>query len=201
MQIMNFLEQLDHRLFFLINSGMGREWLDKIFEELSSLGTWTIGIVAFAFLADSGRRVFGRHLLVLLVVLVVASPLSTTLKRIVRRPRPLKQFQEQIENGTLTVRIVERKSPSRRSFPSGHSMLAFYFMTYVALCRPSYRFWALLLAALIAFSRVYVGLHFPSDCLVGSLLGAAGGWVAWLAFRRLNVCRGESAGGSCQRTA
>ena len=168
--------RLDYGLFRLINQWLGCDLLDTVFVELSSLGAWTIALVALAWLADSGRRVFWRHVLALALALTLIGFVNQVVKVAVGRPRPVK---------TLTdVRIVDRVLLESRSFPSGHALAAFFFMTYVALARRRSRFWALLLASLVAFSRVYVGMHFPSDILAGAALGALGGWLVWVVFAR-----------------
>ncbi len=172
----DLLMRLDAGLFRLINQGLGCDPLDAVFAELSSLGTWTIALVALAWLADSGRRLFWRHVLAMTLALALVGSINTVIKVAVGRSRPVK---------TLTdVRIVDRVVPESRSFPSGHALTGFFFMTYVALARRRARVWALLLAAAVAFSRVYVGMHFPSDILAGSLLGALGGWLGWAVFTR-----------------
>lgn len=174
----DILMRYDHGLFRLINQRLGCDWLDPVFGDLSTLGSWMIALVALAWLADSGRLVFWRHVLALTLALTLVGAVSQIVKQTVGRPRPVV---------TLTdARMVERAIPESRSFPSGHAMAAFFFMTYVALARQRGRFWALLLATAVAFSRVYVGAHFPSDVLAGSALGALGGWLGWMVFRWLD---------------
>ena len=65
-------------------------------------------------------------------------------------------------------------------FPSSHSSVVFGFATAVALTAGRWYWASLALAAavLVAWSRVYLGLHFPSDVLAGALVGAASAWVA-----------------------
>jgi len=58
------------------------------------------------------------------------------------------------------------------SFPSGHSATAFSVFTAFAMLMPKYKWLFLIFAALIALSRVAIGVHFLSDILVGSLIGA-----------------------------
>ncbi len=71
--------------------------------------------------------------------------------------------------------------PTDPSMPSGHAMTAFAGAVVLGAVVPRAR-WALLaLAVGIALSRVYLGVHFPSDVLAGAALGAAiGAAVAWL---------------------
>ncbi|WP_406510896.1 bifunctional phosphatase PAP2/diacylglycerol kinase family protein [Streptomyces sp. NBC_00212] len=90
---------------------------------------------------------------------------NTVAKYATRRRRPV------IDAVPLVRRLA--KLPSSTSFPSGHSASAAAFATGVAL--ESTRYGALLapLAAAVAFSRVYVGVHYPGDVLAGCALGMA----------------------------
>lgn len=63
------------------------------------------------------------------------------------------------------------ESPSTYSFPSGHATVSFACATVLALAVPRLRIPLFVLAALISFSRVYVGLHYPFDVLAGAVLG------------------------------
>jgi membrane-associated phospholipid phosphatase len=68
--------------------------------------------------------------------------------------------------------------PTSASFPSGHSATAFATAVAVGLVYPRLRVPLLLLAALVALSRVYLGMHYATDVVVGSALGAAMGLAA-----------------------
>ncbi|MET8131667.1 phosphatase PAP2 family protein [Streptomyces sp. NPDC005251] len=89
---------------------------------------------------------------------------NTLVKWSARRPRPLLA-------GVPTIRHLARQ-PHTTSFPSGHSASAAAFATAVAL--ESTRYGALVapVAAAVAFSRVYVGVHYPGDVLAGVAIGA-----------------------------
>jgi undecaprenyl-diphosphatase len=63
------------------------------------------------------------------------------------------------------------EAPSTYSFPSGHATVAFACATVLSLAVPRLRWPLFALAALIAFSRVYVGVHYPGDVLAGAALG------------------------------
>ena len=97
----------------------------------------------------------------------------------------------------LTKHAVNRKRPfadypfiKRRvkedawlSFPSGHTSSAFCTATSLAL---RYRRWyviapAYLIAASVGWARMYQGVHYPSDVLVGALVGAGSAWLGWKA--------------------
>ena len=79
--------------------------------------------------------------------------------------------------------------PATYSFPSGHAAVSFACATVLALAVPRLRWPLYGLATLIAFSRVYVGVHFPFDVLAGAAIGVA---VA-IALRMLGAALRRSA--------
>jgi undecaprenyl-diphosphatase len=185
---------MDQRLFFLIN----RQWtgpvLDRIMAAASSLDLWLPVIVALVLLtAWLGRARARLFLLALGLTLAVGdglidNPLKHTLHRprpfqamagvrqvdLARRPWPrfLALFQPlstSVTSGPLAIR-ADDPFPGR-SFPSSHAVnnfgaatvLAFFYRRRGALYFP--------VAALVAYSRVYVGAHWPSDVAVSAVLG------------------------------
>jgi undecaprenyl-diphosphatase len=92
-----------------------------------------------------------------LVAVVLADVTTTLVKLVVPRARP------HVET------LVHR--PTDHSFPSGHSATAFASATVIAAAAPRLRVPLFLLAAGIAFSRVYVGVHWPLDVLAGAAYG------------------------------
>jgi membrane-associated phospholipid phosphatase len=81
--------------------------------------------------------------------------------------------------------------PDSTSFPSGHAAAAFAAATAVGIFYPRLRVPLYTLAALVALSRVYLGVHFWSDVLVGSLLGLAVGLATTYVVRRAAAARRE----------
>ncbi|HWN21789.1 MAG TPA: phosphatase PAP2 family protein [Gaiellaceae bacterium] len=75
--------------------------------------------------------------------------------------------------------------PATGSFPSGHATVAFACATVLALAVPRLAPPLFALAALVAWSRVYVGVHYPLDVLAGALLGVALGFAVVGAARVL----------------
>ena len=114
------------------------------------------------------------------VTVLVAETVSGALKLWVARDRP--PVSRAVPEPLL-------ESPSTYSLPSGHATVAFACATVLALAVPRLR-WAFYgLAALIAFSRVYVGVHYPFDVVAGAVLGV----VIAIALRMLAAALRRSA--------
>lgn len=102
--------------------------------------------------------------------LALASATINTLgKRSVRRPRPV------LDNVPLMRQL--KRQPITTSFPSGHSASAAAFATGVALESRGWGAAVAPVAAAVALSRVYTGVHFPSDVLVGAALGVGAAYA------------------------
>jgi undecaprenyl-diphosphatase len=106
----------------------------------------------------------------------LASALLVPLKRRFRRRRPCEAGLHPLYN----VRPLEYLAADHFSFPSGHSMNAFAIATAVGLGLPALLPALLFAAASVAASRVVLGLHYVSDVLAGSLLGAVIGTTVFL---------------------
>lgn len=100
---------------------------------------------------------------------LASATINTVGKWSVRRPRPLLE-------GVPAVRQLATQ-PQTTSFPSGHSASAFAFTAGLALESPGWGAALAPVAASVAFSRVYTGVHYPSDVLAGAALGVAAGFV------------------------
>ena len=149
-------------------------WLDGFMVFVSSLGNfgavWII-LAVVLLLLPKYRRVGALLACALLIDLVVCNVL---LKPLVARPRPydLNQMMEY---------LIDR--PRGWSFPSGHTAASFAAATALLLGRS--RLWIPcgILAVLIAFSRLYLYVHFPTDVLGGAAVGALCGVLAAMVLR------------------
>ena len=116
----------------------------------------------------------------------ITGVLNTQIKRAVHSQRPLACFAAQSGAATYTVHVVG-KPLRHNSFPSGHTATAFAAATILALLYGGYFYWAFSPALFIAYSRVYVGAHFPLDVLGGMAVGAGVALAVFLLFRLMNL--------------
>jgi undecaprenyl-diphosphatase len=142
------------------------DWLNWLFEGLSRIGT--LGAVWIA-IAIALTLLWRRPAIFLTVAAGVYSAdlIATLLKTLIPRHRPR---VHQLVPG-----------PKDHSFPSGHAATSFAGATLLAWYAPRLRMPLYVLAAAIAFSRVYVGVHWPLDILAGAVLG----WAVATALRQL----------------
>jgi undecaprenyl-diphosphatase len=145
-------------------------WLGLI-EKLGAV--WIALALLIGVLGHKGvRRTIGLAVFVGLTTLA-ADALSFLVKDVTHRPRPFVAHPQ----------IDPLYSVHSSSFPAGHAATAFAGAVLLSSLRPRLTPWFLLLAAAIGFSRVYVGVHYPTDVLAGAALGAAVGGLAVLALR------------------
>ena len=147
-----------------LNRGASFALPRRIFQVASRLGdgiAWYVLLAVLPLLYGSAAL---RPVLVMALTGAVGVALYSRLKRIFVRERPF-----------ITHATIDRAAAplDRYSFPSGHTLHAVSF-TWQASAHFPELMWVLVpLAALIAASRVVLGLHYPSDVLAGAALGAA----------------------------
>lgn len=140
----------------------------KFITFLGDSGWFWITLSVLLLLSKQTRRTGVTALLALGLGALIT---NVALKNMVARIRPY----EVIEGLVLLV-----KEQSDFSFPSGHSCASFAAaVVYYKMLPKKYGISAVILAALIAFSRLYVGVHYPSDVIAGSVIGIL---VALLAY-------------------
>jgi membrane-associated phospholipid phosphatase len=167
---MHWLQTLDIGLFHFINRSLGNPLFDWLMPLLSGGNNAMRWFVPLAIAAVAALVIFGRtraRLCALMIFLVIAigDPLIVnTVKHAVARPRPCI---------TLFPDVVERLGCTETgSMPSAHAA-NWFAMTMVAFLFYRRSIWFMLpLALAVSFSRVYNGVHYPSDVLAGAILGA-----------------------------
>ena len=160
----------------------GPEWLPGAMRDVTALGSWPVLLI---FLLAVAGALAARRQYHALGLLLAASAggilLNDLMKGLFARPRP-----------DLALRLTDVRS---LSFPSGHAMQsAIIYLTLAAFLarlvqaralKVYFVAFAFLLSFLIGFSRVYLGVHYPSDVLAGWCAGLAWALLCWTTARRL----------------
>lgn len=156
------LNQFEIGILDFLRENLSSKLLDFLMPIITSLGNGGIFWIALAvfFLLFKKTRKMGITMGVALIIGFVVCNL--VLKNVVGRIRPY-DFNEGI---ALLI-----KSPSDFSFPSGHTTASFEGAVSILLYNKKLGIVAVIIATLIAFSRLYLYVHYPTDVLFGALLG------------------------------
>jgi undecaprenyl-diphosphatase len=157
------------------------EALDGLLYVISYSATFvSIGIL-LTLLGLSFKENF-RHLRAIfyrmLAVLLVAAAVSLTLKTIITRERPFITYPE----------IEKLSEAGSSSFPSGHTLEAFAIAVAFSMLVPMRKYFmpVYIWAILVAYSRMALGVHYPSDVLAGLITGSLIGWIIPFIFKIKN---------------
>ena len=150
-----------------IQEHMTNPVMDKVMVFITTLGDAGIIWIITALIMISCKK-YRRTGITLAIGLILSLLIGNIiLKPLVARTRPF-EFTEKIRL------LIE--TPHDFSFPSGHTLASFISATILLVKERKIGYCALTLAVLIAFSRLYLYVHFPTDVLASILLGTAIGW-------------------------
>jgi len=196
MELFAALINLDEALFFRINNLTHTPFLDWFFLFFSfyPLIIWMLIGLVVTFIEEQRDHWF---IVTLGLGLLSAGFLSSVLiKPLVARPRP------DLSHGSAVIIVSEKPAAvpfnNDFAFPSGHAAVAFagaYILTRAETAKKhtqhsrkykrvaGWIFYAF--AAITAFSRIYLGKHYPLDVINGAFLGILVGWVSWWVVAKL----------------
>jgi len=142
-------------------------WLTWLMKSASRLGDWPLWVVTGLCLLASGEHRYQMTALAAALAVGLSVLLFMAVKNLVGRPRPYESWQG------LTSLVP---APDKFSFPSGHTMTAFAVWAVLAEGLTLLGSIFLVMAVLIGASRIFLGMHYPTDVLVGALLGGSLGY-------------------------
>jgi undecaprenyl-diphosphatase len=186
---------LDLALFQAVNSHHST-FFDIFFSILTNLGNgWVVIPILFGLVlwkVPKERRAW--TLARVAIALTVSLLGNAVLKELIDRPRPPAYFASLAAaadgNRPYEVHLVGRELRNH-SLPSGHTNTAFSAAMLACLIF-GFRFWPLFLAAAaVAYSRIYLGVHFPLDTAAGALAGCALTFLVWRLTARRSIEKSE----------
>lgn len=176
-----FSQNLDIRILRSINSS-DKLPSDRFFQFVSNSNAWlVIGIpvaAGTAGLIKKDNRLF-RNACVTLSAVAINSGITEALKYTINRDRPFKTYPD----------ITKKSSGGSPSFPSGHTSGAFALATSLSLSYPK---WYIIVssyawAGTVGFSRMDLGVHYPSDVLAGAIVGTGSAWLTYYINKKLII--------------
>lgn len=164
---MMIIESMDINILNYIQDNIRNPILDRIMPFITSLGNmsfiWIISGVVLICVKKYRKYEYMLFLSLILCALIG----NITLKPMIARIRPFDTYT--LIDGLLI------KAPTDYSFPSGHTMCSFAPSVVLFYFNKKIGMGAFLLSVLIAFSRLYLYVHYPSDVFAGMVIGIANG--------------------------
>lgn len=176
------LKHWDRELFVYLNS-LGIERFDSFWLYVTKIDSWTPLFIFFFLLIFYYYK--GRKAVIVSIFLIVTFAATFLFTSIVKdyvarlRPNNVEAFAE-------LIRILQK--PSNYSFFSGHASSSFSITTFMVLALRKFTKWiylAYLWPLIFVMSRIYVGVHYPSDIFVGALVGTVFAFVFYYGCKKI----------------
>lgn len=179
---------MDERLLLFLNQTLANAGLDYFFAWISQSLFFSVPLLLIVMVFLSVR--FGKDGLkfwfLTIVFISLGDQFGVLLKYLAAQLRPCAELGEVVRQVDTMFRI--NCSRNLNGMPSNHALNFFLFATFTSVVL-RWRNWALgfiALAVMVALSRVYLGVHYPSQITVGALVGASlGAGLGWLSLRYL----------------
>jgi len=184
--MIDHLIELDKQLFLILN-GMHASWLDPVMEVLSKTEA---SIPLYAFLFFQLYRSYKQQTWVILLsiaimILMTDQFTSGLMKTFFERLRP--SHEPTLEG---MVHIVNGYVGGDYGFASSHAANTFgisMFLSCLLSREKPWINWLFLWAAFVSYTRIYLGVHYPGDIIVGALIGVLVGWLVFKLYIRTKI--------------
>lgn len=170
-KIVRCLYDFECHLFKTVNQQFDRKWLNFYFRYITHIGGARFTICFVLLFTLLATKQLQQAALASAVALALSHIPVAIMKKVYPRKRPYLQ---------LTGTKVLNNPLQDHSFPSGHTTAAFsVFMPFICYY-PAGAVFLLPLAFSVGISRIYLGLHYPTDVLVGMILGTSAGYLSFI---------------------
>jgi undecaprenyl-diphosphatase len=178
--MIEFLIGLDKSLFWFINTTTANPVFDKVMPFITERNNWfLLYIFLFLFLfIKQGKTGRITAILAILAVALADQTTSGLLKPLAERLRPCHELEG--------VRLLVGCG-SKYGFPSSHAANFFAAAAIFNIYFPKFKWLYFSIAFLVAYSRAYVGVHYPLDLIVGALVGAIGAYILSKLYSLLEI--------------
>jgi len=176
---MDLLYSFDLAIFYFFNHTISTGFLDKFFSIITDVNKWYIAyaiLLGIAFF-KGGRR--GKIAVIGLILLIIVTDQTgyRLLKETIERVRPC---------NALSDVLTPIGCSGGFSFPSNHALNNFAAAVFLLRLFPNYKWVFLIVATLVSMSRIYLGVHYPSDVVGGAIIGIIFGYLFSLAALKVD---------------
>ncbi|MBL46847.1 MAG: phosphatase PAP2 family protein [Candidatus Marinimicrobia bacterium] len=180
---------VDKKIFTFFNSSIANPVFDIFFPIITNQDIWIIPILLGIIILSIKGGTKGRIASIVLIIGVILADYSSAqiIKPYFQRLRPSHDILDQI-------RLLVPKG-GRYGFVSSHAANMYVSATILGYFYSKQKRLFFTIASLVAFSRVYVGVHYPADIVFGGFLGYGLGWItitSWVIIKMKNLKAGKS---------
>ena len=176
--MLDFFYSIDVQIFYFFNHILSIGFLDKFFAMITNVNNWYIAYIVLLGIAFIKGGLRGKLAVAMIIILIIVTDQLgyKVIKEFFQRMRPCIALTDVLTplgcNGTY-------------SFPSNHALNNFAAATFFYRLFPKLKWILFITAFLVSLSRVYLGLHYPSDIIGGAIIGSAFGYIFSFAALKL----------------